>query len=176
MNAPQAINPQSTRRAALLLAWLALLVLGGCASQPAPREAPQYSVANDAAHAGVTEALYNYYSEWRGVPYRYGGVDRSGIDCSSFVRQTLSDVESLNLPRTTRAQSRAGEPVPRGDLSPGDLVFFKTGYRSRHVGIYVGGGRFMHASTSQGVTMSRLDNVYWRRHYWQSRRLPAQTR
>lgn len=156
----------------LVLLWLLLaLLLAGCASRPTHTEAPQYSVANDAAHAGVTQALYDYYNGWQGVPYRYGGVDRSGIDCSSFVRRTMSNLKSVNLPRTTSAQAQAGRPVPPGDLTPGDLVFFKTGYKTRHVGVYVGEGRFMHASTSQGVTMSRLDNVYWQRHYWQSRRL-----
>lgn len=171
MSNPRAISAQRTRRRSTLLIWLAMLLLGGCAGQP---PAPQYSVRNDAAHAGVTEALHAYYDTWQGVPYRYGGVDRSGIDCSSFVRQTMRNLKSLNLPRTTRAQARVGQPVAQGNLSPGDLVFFKTGYKSRHVGIYVGAGRFMHASTSRGVTMSRLDNIYWRRHYWQSRRVNAQ--
>ena len=157
---------------------LTLLLLAGCAGQPTYQRTsgvPYAGTGHGSDHSAVSDALYDYYHQWRGVPYRYGGVDRSGIDCSSFVRQTMSDLTSLNLPRTTSAQALAGQPVPPGNLSPGDLVFFKTGYRSKHVGIYVGDGRFMHASTSRGVTMSRLDNVYWQRHYWQSRRLNTRT-
>jgi len=170
-NATSTVLP---RRAPMLWLSLALLLFGGCASQP-QRGAPDYSSARDSAYSGVSQALHAYFNQWRGVPYQYGGVDRSGIDCSSFVRRTMSNVESVDLPRTTRAQARTGQPVPPGDLAPGDLVFFKTGHKSRHVGIYVGNGRFMHASTSRGVTMSRLDNSYWARHYWQSRRLTART-
>lgn len=179
MRMAKAIMSQARGRLHPNLLWLCLLavLIGGCAGQPAYHSG-DYSQLHDSRyndHNAVSDALYDYYHQWRGVPYRYGGVDRSGIDCSGFVRQTMGELESLNLPRTTGAQARTGQPVPPGDLSPGDLVFFKTGHKSRHVGIYVGGGRFMHASTSQGVTMSRLDNIYWRRHYWQSRRLTTRT-
>lgn len=121
--------------------------------------------------ATLEHALREYYQDWRGVPYRLGGRSRSGIDCSSFVRQTMTAVDSLNLPRTTTRQVRRGQAISRDNLAPGDLVFFRTGRSSRHVGIFVGSGRFMHASSSRGVTISRLDNSYWRRHYWQSRRV-----
>jgi probable lipoprotein NlpC len=171
--------------ARLHLSWLslslAIILLAGCAGQPAYQSSGSTSYPGPSGsrhasdHSAVSEALRDYFQKWRGVPYRYGGVNRSGIDCSSFVRQTMSDLQSLELPRTTAAQALAGQPVPPGNLSPGDLVFFKTGFRSRHVGIYVGDGRFMHASTSRGVTMSRMDNVYWQRHYWQSRRVNART-
>ena len=180
----QAIMSQWRRQVHLSGPWpLALMlvtavVLGGCASQPNyPAQSPYSGVSTSrhADHGAMVDALYDYYHQWRGVPYRYGGVDRNGIDCSAFVARTMSELESLNLPRTTSAQAQLGQPISHGDLSPGDLVFFKTGYSSRHVGIYVGAGRFMHASTSQGVTMSRLDNIYWRSHYWQSRRLVTQT-
>ncbi|MFC3104068.1 C40 family peptidase [Salinisphaera aquimarina] len=124
----------------------------------------------------LEDALHEYYQQWHGVPYRYGGRDQNGIDCSSFVRQTLGTIESLDLPRTTSEQAVRGEPVDRSELSPGDLVFFKTGRSGRHVGVYVGNGRFMHASSSKGVTISRLDNIYWRRHYWQSRRVTSAPR
>ncbi|MES1938803.1 hypothetical protein T5B8_01100 [Salinisphaera sp. T5B8] len=172
----------SQQRGRVYPQWLLMLIvavlIGGCASQPSYRGSAGYSGIDKSRypdHGAMVDALYDYYHQWRGVPYRYGGIDRNGIDCSAFVARTMSELESLNLPRTTSAQARLGQPISAGDLSPGDLVFFKTGYSSRHVGIYVGAGRFMHASTSQGVTMSRLDNIYWRSHYWQSRRLTTQT-
>lgn len=167
--------------------WLAALALGlaGCAGQnvrpdshvqsSAARHVRTATTADAGAQSALEDALHDYYQNWRGVPYRYGGQDESGIDCSSFVRRTLGTLESLNLPRTTAAQAKLGEAIDRSDLSPGDLVFFKTGGNDRHVGIYVGNGRFMHASTSDGVTISRLNNVYWRRHYWQSRRVLTAT-
>jgi len=182
-------------------AWLALgllaLMLSGCATQgkttatrnigDAGRDQPDSLWARDPTYtsrhrpyssgdAAIEDALHDYYRQWQGVPYRYGGRGADGIDCSSFVRQTLGAIESLDLPRTTHEQAERGMPVSRGELSPGDLVFFKTGRAGRHVGVYVGNGRFMHASTSKGVTISRLDNIYWRQHYWQSRRVTSLTR
>lgn len=155
---------------------LITVVLAGCASEPVYRgHASSVAPSHYDDHNAVSSVLYAYYDQWRGVPYRYGGVDRSGIDCSAFVRQTMRELESLNLPRTTTAQAQAGARVSADNLSPGDLVFFKTGQKSQHVGIYVGNGRFMHASTSRGVTLSSLDNSYWRRTYWQSRRLTTRT-
>ena len=126
-----------------------------------------------AARDKLRAALHGVYDSWAGTPYRYGGESKHGVDCSSFVQQTLDQVESFELPRTTVQQARIGLSVPKADLRTGDLVFFKTGHLSRHVGIYMGQGRFMHASSSAGVTISRLDNVYWRHHYWQSRRVLA---
>lgn len=129
-----------------------------------------------AAADRLQQALHRFYERWAGTPYRYGGTSQDGVDCSSFVRQTLDAVESYELPRTTVQQARVGMSISRADLETGDLVFFKTGALSHHVGIYLGQGRFMHASSSQGVTISRLDNIYWRDHYWQSRRIPANSR
>ena len=85
--------------------------------------------------------------------------------------QTFRAVFGHALPRTTLAQASLGRGVGRQQLQDGDLVFFKTGRRQRHVGVYVGNGQFAHASRAQGVTISSLDNVYWKRRYWQSRRL-----
>ena len=64
-----------------------------------------------------------------------------------------------------------GKRIRRSQLRAGDLVFFKTGWAKRHVGIYSGSGRFIHASTSKGVISSQLDSDYWRKHFWQARRV-----
>lgn len=181
-------NPRSLPRHALAAAILSL-GLAGCTGTPG-RTAHPSAVApfsdgsgeRDAyASAGayglaaprppLISALNDHYEEWAGVPYRYGGNSKNGIDCSAFVRRTVAAIRNLLLPRTTRAQAQRGRAVERGDLRVGDLVFFKTGPDKRHVGIYIGDGRFMHASSSRGVTISELSNIYWRRHYWQARRL-----
>jgi len=184
-------NAWPRRPTLVLLATFALgAATAGCAShapgtsrsmthdRPTPEPVPlvDYSdthsdTPSTPGDATLEHALRAHFQDWRGVPYRYGGRDRNGIDCSSFVRQTMSAVDSLKLPRTTAQQVQRGETIPRSNLAPGDLVFFRTGRSSRHVGIYVGSGRFMHASSSKGVTISRLDNIYWRQHYWQSRRV-----
>lgn len=148
------------------------------------RDQHQTARLDDASHQGMPsssatrlkKALHRVYNRWHGTPYRYGGQSRDGVDCSSFVRQAIDTVESHELPRTTVEQAQAGVSIPRSHLETSDLVFFKTGNLSHHVGIYLGEGRFMHASTNQGVTISRLDNVYWRNHYWQSRRILAASR
>lgn len=118
----------------------------------------------------VREALLAQHQQWMGTPYRLGGTSQHGIDCSALVRTIFRDTFELDLPRSTRGQVHEGRPIDRQSLRAGDLVFFRPPGPYNHVGIYVGEGRFLHASTSKGVIISRLDNVYWNRHYWQSRR------
>ncbi len=105
-----------------------------------------------------------------GWPYRLGGTSRRGIDCSALVQHVFNDTFRLALPRSTGEQVHQGTPIARDELQAGDLVFFRPPGAYDHVGIYVGDGYFLHASTSQGVKLSRLENAYWRRHYWQARR------
>jgi len=70
--------------------------------------------------------------------------------------------------------AKQGRKISRDDLQAGDLVFFKTGHGVRHVGVFISEGNFVHASKSVGVTLSNVNTDYWKQHYWQSRRLPAQ--
>lgn len=130
---------------------------------------PNTSKLKDSNH--IKEVLYSHYSEWQGVRYRYGGLSRNGIDCSGFVHLTFKSKLGLHLPRTTRMQSRLGKEVGKNDLKAGDLVFFKTGPGSKHVGIYLEKNKFLHASQKQGITISRLDHVYWKSNYWKSVRI-----
>ncbi|CAM3544319.1 Murein DD-endopeptidase MepS/Murein LD-carboxypeptidase [Rouxiella silvae] len=123
--------------------------------------------------AVVVAQLNDQLSQWHGTPYRYGGLSRGGIDCSGFVFRTFRDRFGVILPRSTAAQTEVGTKISRKELLPGDLVFFKTGAGENglHVGIYDSGNEFIHASTSRGVVRSSLDNVYWRKVYWQARRI-----
>ena len=100
-----------------------------------------------------------------------GGLNRNGIDCSGFVHVTFRDVFKKDLPRSTELLAKVGKPVPTDALKVGDLVFFKTGFKDRHVGIYTGGGQFIHASKSRGVMESSLNNPYWTKHYWKATRV-----
>ncbi|GHB05095.1 hypothetical protein GCM10007159_28680 [Modicisalibacter luteus] len=118
----------------------------------------------------MRQALLNEHERWEGTPYVLGGEGLRGIDCSALVQQVYREAFALELPRTTSAQMHEGKVVARDALEVGDLVFFRPPGVYRHVGIYVDDGYFLHASTSQGVKLSRLDNVYWNRHYWQARR------
>jgi lipoprotein Spr/probable lipoprotein NlpC len=119
----------------------------------------------------VKKALYSQFSEWQGVRYQRGGLSQRGVDCSGFVHLTFKSKLGLHLPRTTRMQSRLGKEIRKDDLKPGDLIFFKTGSSSEHVGIYLEKNKFLHASQKQGVTISRLDNSYWKSSYWKSVRI-----
>jgi len=114
------------------------------------------------------QKLYQQHQSWRGTPYRFGGTNRTGIDCSAFVQLTFLELFNIQLPRTTGQQFYAGKKVARSDLQTGDLVFFRKG---EHVGIYLEDDKFLHASTRLGVTMSKMNNVYWSRYYWRAIRI-----
>lgn len=157
-----------------LLAGVIPVCLGGCAVSPsaapvavARPEAP----ASDQEVRDVKRALYGELNRWRGTRYLLGGMGQKGIDCSGLAYVVYRDVFGMVLPRTTEGQESVGDSVGRNDLEAGDLVFFKTGIFKRHVGIYIDNGLFMHASVSDGVRLSSLKNRYWRRHYWQARRI-----
>jgi len=119
----------------------------------------------------IKAALYSEYRHWKGTRYALGGMSRSGIDCSGLTYVVYKKQFGIKLPRTTRYQSKTGQRIKRSELRPGDLVFFKTESKVRHVGIYVEGNQFLHASTSKGVMLSKLDNPYWKEKYWHSRRV-----
>ncbi len=138
-------------------------LLAGCASRQ-----PYIHSPDDTAYLPVKSQLQAHYSRWNGTPYKFGGNSQRGIDCSAFVAVTYRELFDLYLPRTTKGQAGIGEEVSRHSVRPGDLVLFKTGLFDRHIGIYLGNQTFMHASSSKGVTQSRLDNPYWADKYWKT--------
>lgn len=147
------------------------LLLTACAPAPVYQaHAQTQRYTPPAASAGpVKHKLHQHFKEWKGVRYREGGMSKSGIDCSGFVHLAY---KKLNKPiaRSTELLSQSGRSVSSAQLRAGDLVFFKTGWKKRHVGIYMGQGKFMHASSSRGVMMSKLSNPYWKDAYWMARR------
>ncbi|MGK3127155.1 NlpC/P60 family protein [Candidatus Pantoea formicae] len=151
-----------------LAIFILIMLLVGCSSHRAP---PPNGRLSDSIT--VIAQLNEQLNHWRGTPYRYGGLSRGGVDCSGFVYLTFRDRFAMQLPRSTIDQTDIGTRIDKSDLLPGDLVFFKTGSGENglHVGIYDTDNTFIHASTSQGVIRSSLDNVYWRKVFWQARRI-----
>ncbi|VBB08244.1 Hypothetical protein LUCI_3513 [Lucifera butyrica] len=117
------------------------------------------------------QAIVNTAKKYMGVPYVWGGDQPTGWDCSGFTQYVMRQ-NGITLPRTAAEQYAVGTPVDKNDLLPGDLVFFTT-YKpgASHVGFYIGGGKFIHASSAAGkVTISSLDEKYYSDHYIGSRR------
>lgn len=127
-----------------------------------------------AAHnATAAERILDKAYSYRGVRYRYGGTSRSGIDCSGFTSSVYRSL-GYKLPRTAAEQSRIGSAVSKGSLKAGDLVFFRTNRSRRinHVGIYIGGGKFIHASSGGGkVQTNSLSEGYYNNRYAGGRRI-----
>ncbi|MFK5913073.1 MAG: NlpC/P60 family protein [Woeseiaceae bacterium] len=150
----------------LILLLILLTVLNGCGQKK--YTAPPASIST--SDSPIVKKLYKHYNEWRGVKYREGGISKKGVDCSAFVQIAYKEKLHKSIPRSTELMSETGKPVNIKKLRPGDVVFFKTGFKVRHVGIYVGKGEFIHASSSRGVMKSKLSNPYWVDAYWMSRR------
>lgn len=156
----------------LLFAASAALFLTACGISQrtvSPLGTPTaYSVSE---YSSFRASLQQAYRDWQGTPYVLGGRSAAGVDCSSFVSIVFDDYFGVQLPMHTTRQMNRGQGVRRRSLQTGDLVFFQTGRRTLHVGIIVEGGEFMHASTSQGVTLSSLYDNYWSSRYLGARRV-----
>ena len=121
-------------------------------SNPAPAPAP-----SGGSVVGIATSL-------QGVPYRTAGNTTSGFDCSGFTTYAFRQA-GRSLPRTAAGQYAATSRVSRSQAQPGDLVFFRQGGGIDHVGIYLGGGRFIGSQTSTGVAVSTIDSGYWARYF-----------
>lgn len=132
----------------------------------AVRAEPQQAADPDVGADAARHAL-----EMVGTPYRYGGKTPKGFDCSGLVVYSYA-LAGKGLPVNVGGQRAASRPVPRKQLRPGDLVFFDLTDEGRsHVGLYVGGGKFVHApSRGKVVSTANLSNPYWRRHFAGARR------
>jgi len=105
--------------------------------------------------------LLENIDDWYGTRYRYGGTTKKGIDCSAFVEVIYASVFSVTLPRTAREQYRVTEHISRTELEEGDLLFFNTRGGVSHVGIYLQNNKFVHASSTNGVTVSDMFDPYY---------------
>lgn len=162
----------------VLLAILLPLMTGCAVSNQSTRQLSEITQATDAVdlsqNQAVSTILLNQYLEWQDTPYKMGGLSKNGVDCSGFVYITFRSKLGYDIPRTTESLVKVGSTVNRRSLRPGDLLFFKTGFFSRHVGIYFNDSKFIHASTSRGVIVSSLKEQYWQKNYWTAKRLTIQ--
>lgn len=99
-----------------------------------------------------------------GIPYHYGGGTTSGFDCSGFTTYVFNQA-GKSLPRTASGQYAGTTRISRSQAQPGDLVFFRQGGGVDHVGIYLGGGKFIGSQTSTGVAVSTIDSGYWANYF-----------
>ncbi len=129
------------------------------------------------ANRQTARAVVDYAKTYLGTGYRYGGMSSNGIDCSGLIYLSFLNVADIELPRRSRDIAQKGKPVAKGQVKPGDLVYFKTnGARAvNHIGIVVENGtdgpQFIHSSTSRGVMISGLNEQYWTRAYQGARRI-----
>lgn len=110
--------------------------------------------------------LYQFINDWHGTKYKYGGLTKSGVDCSGFCNVLYNEVYKKTLPRSTKDIVKEISKKPKSKLTEGDLVFFNiSGKRNSHVGVYLQNNFFVHASTSKGVIISSLTNPYYVKAY-----------
>ncbi len=174
----------ATAIACVLAASPAMAAVPAAATMPSPaprlmpaermdlstRSAPDVRMSR----AAVADMLLTLAWNLRGIPYRWGGHDPDrGFDCSGLVRYVFEHALGVLLPHRARLQFDRGRQVPRDQLEPGDLVFFRTNGRSiTHVGIYIDHGRFLNAPNSgEVVQVDSLHNPYWSSHFAGARRL-----
>lgn len=164
----------------LLFGLLAAALLAGplpaaqaASPPPAPAKPPAAHAAKPPAppKAVKGEAVVATARKYLGTPYKYGGTNPKGFDCSGYVWFVFNE-HGRKLPRTADKQYEAGTSVPAKNLKPGDLVFFTTAEKgASHCGIFVGDGKFIHASSSRGVMVSALGDIYWKPRYLGARRV-----
>lgn len=150
-------------------------VLRASTAEAIPKKGPGLASARKAppkqevsrSNGGLIQTAKQYI----GVPYKFGGVTPQGFDCSGYVQFVFAK-HGAQLPRTADVQYRTGKAIHRRQLIPGDLVFFTTyAPGASHNGIYIGKDQFIHASSSKGVMISRLDESYWKPRYLGARRV-----
>lgn len=154
------------------LASLLILIAfatGGCGPKPTIRDNNAAQPLTKSERERIIEVAESYID----TPYRQNGQDASGFDCSGFVFNVYLESIDLRLPRSTRELFEVSRPVNVNDARPGDFVFFsiKGNTRPDHVGLIVNSQEFIHSSKSKGVTISYLDDKYYRRKFLSARTL-----
>ena len=111
--------------------------------------------------------LYSFIDEWYGVPYKYGGKNKSGIDCSNFTSTLYSNIYSKSLNGSSSSIFEQCKTISKNNLEEGDLVFFKIdGDKISHIGVYLQNNKFVHATTKKGVMINDLDQDYYKKYFY----------
>jgi len=122
----------------------------------------KYAMLTDREVETITNnQLFNFIDEWWGTAYKYGGIDKAGIDCSAFTGKVLATIYNKTIARTAVEQYQQSEKIATEDLKEGDLVFFNTNVGVSHVGVYLGNKYFVHSSVQSGVTISSMADGYY---------------
>ena len=116
--------------------------------------------------------LYSLIDDWYGIPYKYGGKTKEGIDCSNFVTLLFNNVYNRNISANSTALHQMCDSINTNDLKEGDLVFFKIEQEKiSHLGFYLANGRFIHATSKKGIMINNLEETYYRKHFFSAGRL-----
>lgn len=116
--------------------------------------------------------LYSFIDEWYGVPYKYGGKNKNGIDCSNFTSTLYNFVYNKSITGSSSSIFDQCKPISKNNLEEGDLVFFKIdGDKISHIGVYLQNNKFVHATTKKGVMINDLDEAYYKKYFYKSGRL-----
>jgi lipoprotein Spr len=143
---------------------LALNNLGSVNIEKVDKVLFKYAIMLDipVEYLGNQSSLFDFIEDWYGTPYKYGGNDRRGIDCSGFSGTLMSNVFAISVPRTSKEQYQNCQKVSKSELKEGDLVFFNIRGRGvSHVGVYLANNKFVHASVNSGVVISDLGEGYY---------------
>jgi len=161
------------------LLFLSLVLLSsGCAKHKISKTTTNYqkTTKTDKTTKSIsnnykTQAIYKEYKKWDNTPYKYGGKDFRGVDCSALIQSVYKNAFGIDIPRTTIEQIKVGYKINKNSNQSGDLIFFKTSYKDRHIGIIIEKGKFLHSSSKYGVIISSINNPYWKSNYLQTRRI-----
>jgi murein DD-endopeptidase / murein LD-carboxypeptidase len=116
--------------------------------------------------------LYKFVYDWHGVPYKYGGCQKTGVDCSCFADNLYAAVYGKRTARSASDIFKACDKIKLEEIQEGDLLFFKiNGSSISHVGIYLRNNKFVHSSTSKGVIISDLNEAYYKKYFYTAGRL-----
>lgn len=116
--------------------------------------------------------LYSFIDEWYGVPYKYGGKNKNGIDCSNFTSTLYSTIYGKSISGSSASIYEQCKTISISSLEEGDLVFFKIdGNKISHIGVYLQNNKFVHATTKKGVMIDDLDETYYKKYFYKAGRL-----
>lgn len=143
----------------LLFCFFLALLLSSCGTRKyAVKPELKAAKAADAMASLKSKELYRFITEWTGTKYKFGGLDKDGIDCSGFAYLLEKNIYGLTLPRRSKDQADAIKKRNKNDLEEGDLIFFSFGGNEvDHVGVYLNNNFFVHASTTRGVVVDDLN-------------------